>query len=124
MSFSKRVYLPFYVTGFVIALGVGGYYWHNSGQEMTWFVILMASIVLNHYLLINGLSSMVTTMKSSEKPSIAKILFSLLGKTLILGGAIFMVMRFAPDNIYIALLLYIFQLIILFISIKKNAQKV
>ena len=124
MSFSNRVYLPFYVTGFIIASAAGGYYWFNSGQGMTWFVILMVSILANHYLLINGLSSIVTTMKSTDKPSVTKILFSLLGKTIILGGAIFMVMRYAKENIYIALLLYIFQLIILFISIKKNAQKV
>ena len=121
MSFAKRVNLPIYIAGFLLSIVAGGYFWFQSGHNMTWFVILMMAIGLNQYMLVQGLSSIVRTLKSSEKPSAVKILFFLLGKTLILGAAIYMILRFAQDNIYIALGLYIFQLIILFISIKKNA---
>ena len=121
MSFEKRVNLQIYIAGFLLCLIAGGYFWYQSGQNMTWFAILMMAIGLNQYMLVQGLSSIVKTLKSSEKPSAAKILSFLLGKTIILGAAIYMVLRFAQENIYIALGLYIFQLINVFISFKTNA---
>lgn len=119
---TNKVSLKLYIAALAIQVSLGGWYWYTTGFSLIWFAVLILATLSNHYMLVSGLMSL--SQLASEKPPIFKIIAFLTGKTLIIGLAMYLVLRFAPPNIYIALALYIFQLIILLISIKKESQKI
>lgn len=117
-NISKKVSLKLYFAGLVLVSAVATWYWLGTEDALMWLGIFLLSMVINHYMLVEGLSMIVH--KGRENPSPIKVLSFILGKTIVLGAGIFLVIRFAPHNIYTMALLYLFQLMILFISIKKD----
>lgn len=119
-TFKNRVSYPLYFSTFIIGIAVLTWYWLRTSDPIIWLISFVLMIPLNHIMLVDGLSSLVNYHK--VKPNALKMLALLFGKTILLGLAVLCIVRYAPHNIYSTLILYIFQLIILIISIKKDTQ--
>jgi hypothetical protein len=93
------------------------FYFVGFGNTGT-IIILFVMFILNHYLLVDGAIALL-----DDNGNKIKGLIYLLGKFFVLIFAFWFAMRNANDFIYIFIASYIFQLIILSISIKSDTKK-
>lgn len=77
-------------------------------------LIFYTGILINHFLLIKGVSGMLAAQKKSA---------FLIMKFFVLIGVFLYVMKVVPDALIPCVISYIFQLIILALSIKRDSKK-
>lgn len=125
MKLQNRISISIYSIGLFLEVFLGGWYWLHKGDHLIWLAQLIILITLGHYMLFKGIALIMGMVKEEhrKKPPMIKILLYLIGKTVLAAVGILLVARFAASSVYTALILYIFQLIILIISIKKKAHK-
>ncbi len=81
--------------------------------------LFFLGIVINHLFLYKGIQRLLDISKKSKKTSLY-----LVAKSIVLMGIFFYVYQTMPEKILLCTLVYIFQLIILVLSIKKVAYKI
>ncbi|MFA7613683.1 MAG: hypothetical protein WCY48_05550 [Candidatus Caldatribacteriota bacterium] len=120
MSWAQRINSKIYVLGTVINLGFA---WYFSGSELDvygWLALLIVTIALSHFFNIRGMNRLIdqrVERKQSLGGSQMLGYFALKLVLLIIGLVCLMV--FIPSKVPQGLILYIFQLIILALSIKN-----
>ena len=116
----KKLNLTRYLLLTTTVLGVFWFILRPSGIELWCYLGLMLSAVINHLLLIIGVSLLVTSDYTSVEGKGAKIFGCFVGKTVIMALALYVAVQYLGERLMIGAGLYIFQLIILSLSIKKE----
>lgn len=105
---NKGIYFVLSVANLAAFLYFAGEDFYKEG------LIFYAGILLNHLFLALGVSGMLKAQKKS---------FLLIIKFFVLGAAFVFAMKTMPDLAGLCVLTYIFQLIILALSIKRDSKK-
>ncbi len=117
MSLTKKINSLLYLIGtsvnFYISIKLMG---EQYAQHLALFFL---GIVINHLFLYKGIQRLLDISKKSKKTSLY-----LVAKSIVLMGIFFYVYQTMPEKILLCTLVYIFQLIILVLSIKKVAYKI
>ncbi|HXH75083.1 MAG TPA: hypothetical protein VNJ08_08980 [Bacteriovoracaceae bacterium] len=119
MGWSKKIKSSIYASGTIVNLGLAIYIGLPSNMDAWWLSFVIISAVLNHFFTIEALSMLVVKSVKEQVTSTAKILFYLVFKTFFLASGFVCLLLFVPDKVLQGLMLYIFQLIILGLSIKN-----
>jgi hypothetical protein len=121
MAWSKKINSRNYFTGTAINLGFAIYAGVPNLVNIGCLLFVVISAVLNHYFTIKALSGLIDGGIASGRRG-AKILFYMVFKMAFLISGFALLMLSAPSKILQGLIVYIFQLIILGLSI-KNIEK-
>lgn len=119
---NKFSYLK-YIFGTLLNIGfVAAFYWGNLLVIKTSIVVILTSIV-NHVFLLKSISMLLSQTSGKAEKQNFKILIYFILKTITLGLGMFIAMKYIPQHMHMAIILYIFQLIILALSIKRYVVK-
>lgn len=118
MAWAQRINPKSYAAGTILNLGFAVYAGLPDLYAVWWLVFLILSAVLNQYFTVKALNGLVDNMTASPKGGL-KILFYMLFKMAFLIAGFACLLIFSRDKVPHGLLLYIFQLIILGLSIKN-----
>lgn len=117
---SKRINSKQYAIGSVINAGFAIYAGLPNLWWAWWLVFVVISAVLNHFFTVKALGGLIEARATqTNAQSNVKLFLYLIFKTLFLAAGFICLMVFAPQKILQGLMIYIFQLIILGLSIKN-----
>ncbi len=120
MLIKEKVNLKLYFLGSFINLGLVSLFWTKSWSDFLIYLGILIASIINHYLLAKGISLVLSSSyRTPVKNRGLKAGLYLGGKTVILGGALFLAATYDKEKTLFLVILYIFQLIILGLSIKK-----
>jgi hypothetical protein len=120
MSWTKRINSRNYTLGTLINIGFALYAGYPSFVEAWWLSFVVISAVLNHYFTVKAFGTMIDNrINSNSSTRGSRLFFYFLFKTLFLAAGFICLMVFAGNKVLQGLLIYIFQLIILALSIKN-----
>lgn len=120
MSWTKKIDSKKYALGTTINLGFALYAGFPSISAAWWLSFVVISALLNHYFTVKALSGLLERKITTQHPEGgAKLLFYFVFKTVFLAAGFICLLMFARDKVLHGLLMYIFQLIILALSIKN-----
>ncbi len=123
MGWTKKISTKKYALGTIANLVLAIYVGLPNPATSWWLSFVIISAALNHYFTIKALGGLVETKaQSGSVVGGAKILFYVVFKTLFLVSGFACLLVYSPDKVLQGLLIYIFQLIILGLSI-KNMEK-
>jgi hypothetical protein len=118
MAWAKKINTNYYFLGTAFNAGFAVYAGLPSIKNVACLVFVVTSALLNHYFTIKALSGLIEDGPSTGRRG-AKIVFYMIFKmTFLISGFAFL-MIYAQEKILQGLLVYIFQLIILGLSIKN-----
>jgi hypothetical protein len=123
MAWTEKIDNKKYVIGSIINIGFALY----GGRENYVFALSLSYIViasiLNHVFMVTAFVKLIKAMKNEDTDSSGKrnrkIMVLLIGKVLILISAFVVLLKYAEPVILHGMLCYVFQLIILGLSIKN-----
>jgi hypothetical protein len=118
MAWTNRINTRNYAIGTFINLGFAIYAGLPGILSTIALVFVVVSAVLNHYFTVKALSGLITGLAVSGRRG-AKILFYMVFKMAFLVSGFAFLMLYAPNAVLQGLVVYIFQLIILGLSIKN-----
>lgn len=120
MSWVTKIDNKKYLAGTFINLSFAVYAGLPSLAKAWWLSFVSLSAVLNHYFTVRALSQLIENrIETGHKHGKATLFMSLLLKTIFLASGFICLLVFCPDKVLQGLLIYIFQLIILALSIKN-----
>ncbi len=120
MSWAKRINNTSYVLGTVANLAIANYGGYPNVAAMCWLSYVVLAACGNHYFTVKTLNGLIQSrMEDGDAPDNKKLMLYLLLKTLFLASAFLCLLVYSRDYVLQGLLVYIFQLIILFLSIKN-----
>jgi hypothetical protein len=120
MSWQKKINSKSYFLGTAINLAFAMYSGQPSLKDVLSLVLMVLCAVGNHIFMVYALSSLIESqMYGSDAPDKKKLFGSIIGKIVILMIGFICLITFSPNKVLQALTLYIFQLIILTLSIKN-----
>jgi hypothetical protein len=121
MSWTERIDVKKYAIGTAINMGFALWSGWPSPLFCGWLIVLIVSIALNHYFTVRVFTQLVTN-RARPSASNKKLVVFLILKMLTLFAGFVCLLVFVRDKVLHGMLLYIFQLIILFLSIKNIGQ--
>lgn len=120
MSWSKRIDNKKYTFGTLVNLAFAIYAGLPSLRSAWWLSFVAISALLNHYFTVKALSQLIENrIVEGRSHSKLSLVMSLVLKTVFLAAGFVCLLLFSPDKVLQGLLIYIFQLIILALSIKN-----
>jgi hypothetical protein len=120
MSWVKKVDSKKYLFGSLINLGFGLYSGWPEVHSSLWLSYMVIGAALNHFFTISVFSRLVESQKNPERAARkGKLILHIILKFFFLISAFIGLLTFARHKVIQGLLMYIFQLIILFLSIKN-----
>ncbi len=120
MSWVKKIDSRKYVLGSSLNLGFAFYSGWPDLSNCLWLSYMVFGAALNHFFTIQVFSRLIESQISSgSSAKKGKLLFNILMKFFFLISAFICLMTFARHKVLQGLSIYIFQLIILFLSIKN-----
>lgn len=120
MGWPERISSRNYFVGTVINLGFASYAGLPRIATTWWLCYLVLSAALNHFFTVEALNYLTETkIKHGMKTKTSKILFYLVFKGFFLLSGFAFLLLYARDKVLQGLFIYIFQLIILGLSIKN-----
>lgn len=104
----------------VANLAIANYGGYPNYSAMWWLTYVVLAAAGNHYFTVKALNSLIQSrLEGGDAPDNKKLMLYLLLKTVFLASAFLCLLIFSRDYVLQGLLVYIFQLIILFLSIKN-----
>lgn len=119
MSWEKKINSKKYAIGTFINLAFALYAGFPSLKVMWWLSYIVISTVLNHYFMVMALSKVVEQMTEIGASKRSRLFYYLILKAVFLISGFVCLMVFIPNMVLHGLFIYIFQLIILGLSIKN-----
>lgn len=120
MSWNAKINSKIYIVGVILNVCLAGFF---SGGELDVFTSLMIMIittVVSQYFNIRGMGQLIVArVERKQSFSSSQMLFHFALKMFFLILGLVCLMVFTPDKVLQGLILYIFQLIILALSIKN-----
>lgn len=123
MGWTEKIDNKKYAIGSIVNIGFAVY----AGRENYVYALSLSYIViasvLNHIFMVLAFTKLINALKHEDSDSSGKrnrkIMASLMGKVLILISAFVILLKYAEPVILYGMLCYVFQLIILGLSIKN-----
>ena len=121
MSWAKKINSKTYAIGTVVNAGVAVLFGWPDWPMIIWLLIVLLGAVINHYSSVYVVSTLIDSQLSRVDAPISKgkMAFFLVMKILSLILAFALLVNFARDKVPHGIVMYIFQLIILALSIKN-----
>lgn len=121
MSWAKKINSKTYAIGTAANAGVAVIFGWPDNQMIIWLLVVLLGAVINHYSSVYVVSTLIDSQLSRlDAPmSKGKMAFFLAMKILSLILAFALLVNYARDKVPHGIILYIFQLIILALSIKN-----
>lgn len=121
MSWSKKIDNKKYAFGSFINLLIALFFSYPNSSNMFWLAFVVAASIANHYATVMVFSRLIEsrTLGNDTEINKAKMAFHLFLKAASLIVAFICLVKFARNMVLQGLAIYIFQLIILCLSIKN-----
>lgn len=120
MFWQKKINSKSYVTGTCINLAFALFFGLPELKDVLSLVLMVLCSVGNHIFMVYALNSLIDSqLYVGDAVNKKKLFGSIVGKTLFLVVGFVCLIKFSPNKVLQALSLYIFQLIILGLSIKN-----
>ncbi len=121
MSWSKKINSKYYAIGSVANIGAAVIFGYPDTRSIMWLVIVLIGAIINHYSSVYVVGSLIEAQKTDLNAPInkKKLAFFLVLKIASLIIAFALLVSFARSLVPYGILIYIFQLIILGLSIKN-----
>ena len=113
---TPKINLVKYFIGSILILAMVIFF-SGANRNIYASLVMFIGTLLNHYMLFQG-GQILLGLKTVKKKNLKAVLY-LSGKSFVLAAALFASYSIAPQLILYSLVQYIFQLIILFLSIKR-----
>ncbi len=118
MLIKEKINIQKYLIGSTANYTLMLFLWVKNLNDALTFLALQVIVIINHYMLVKGISLTLDVTNLHKKKGF-KIALFIGGKTILLGIAFYVATYYDSKKIIYLLILYIFQLIILGLSIKK-----
>ncbi len=121
MSWAKKINSKTYAIGTTVNAGVAVFFGWPDQQMIIWLLIVLTGAVINHYSSVYVVSTLIDSQLSRVDAPVSKgkMAFFLILKILSLILAFALLVNYARNKVPHGITLYIFQLIILALSIKN-----
>jgi hypothetical protein len=120
MFWQKKINSKSYLIGTAINVAFAVYFGLPELKDVLSLALMVLCSVGNHIFMVYALSSLIESqLYDGDAPNKKKLFGSIVGKTLFLVLGFVCLIKFSPNKVLQALSLYIFQLIILALSIKN-----
>lgn len=123
MAWTEKIDNKKYVIGSLINIGFAFYGGRDNYVFAASLIFVVVASILNHVFMVLAFTKLIKAMKDEDTDSSGKrnrkIMFSLMAKVLILIAAFVVLLKYAEPVILHGMLCYVFQLIILGLSIKN-----
>ncbi len=121
MSWSKKINSKNYAIGSVANIGAAAIFGYPDFRSVLWLVVVLVGAVINHYSSVYVVGTLIEAQKTDVNAPInkKKLSFFLVLKIASLIIAFALLVSFARPLVPYGILIYIFQLIILGLSIKN-----
>lgn len=117
MQIQKKINLKIYLLLTLGSLAISGVFLSTNRTELISQVLVIVGAAINQFLLVYTISLLVSVANGSRHVFLPLFLFII--KILILSATFYFYIERHGDRVIMAMILYIFQLIILGFSIKK-----
>lgn len=120
MSWTKKINNKIYLSGLIVNLAIAWYFADGFNKEFIWLTVMITCTACSHYFNIKGMGQIVA-QRVERKQGLGggQMLTHFALKLLLLIIGLVCLMVFIPHKVPQGLILYIFQLIILALSIKN-----
>lgn len=120
MSWSQKINNKIYLAGLVINTGLAWFFSEGNLAVFGWLMVMLVTTVLSQYFNIQGMSKLIgQRVERKHGLSTGEMLGHFALKLILLITGLICLMLFIPHKVLPGLILYIFQLIILALSIKN-----
>lgn len=120
MSWVQRINSKTYIVGSLLNVGLAWYFSDSNVTVFAWLCFLVFTTALSHYFNIRGMSKLIAhRVERKQSLGSGQMLTFLALKLILLIIGLICLMVFTPHKVLQGLILYIFQLIILSLSIKN-----
>jgi hypothetical protein len=120
MFWQKKINSKSYIIGTAINFAFAAYFGLPELKDVLTLSLMVLCSVGNHIFMVYALSSLIESqLYDGNAPNKKKLFGSIVGKTLFLILGFVCLIKYSPNKVLQALSLYIFQLIILALSIKN-----
>jgi hypothetical protein len=121
MSWAKKINTKIYAIGTAANAGIAIIFGWPDTQMILWLVVVLMGAVVNHYSSVYVVSTLIDSQLSRLAAPISKgkMAFFLIMKILSLILAFALLVNYARSKVPHGIIIYIFQLIILTLSIKN-----
>lgn len=122
MFWAKKINTKTYVIGTAVNAAVAVIFGWPDNQMIIWMLVVLLGAVINHYSSVYVVSSLIDSQLSTLNAPVSKgkMAFFLVLKILSLILAFALLVNYARSKVPQGIILYIFQLIILSLSIKNT----
>ncbi len=118
MLIRKKINFQLYFVLSMLNLLICSYANSREFKNFFFLLILFFTTIVNHFFLARGIE-LVLRPSPTQKNKGFWISFYFLGKTILLAAVLYYLLTYHRDLVFFLIILYIFQLIILVLSIKK-----
>lgn len=120
MSWAQKISSKIYLAGSVVNTGIAWFFSEGDLKIFGWLVLMLLTTMLSHYFNIQGMSKLIgLRVERKQGLSSVEMLSHFALKLILLIAGLVCLMIFIPTKVLAGLILYIFQLIILALSIKN-----
>lgn len=121
MSWSKKINSKTYAIGSLANVGAATIFGYPNFQSIIWLIVVLIGAIINHYSSVYVIGSLIEAQMTDLNAPInkRKLAFFLVMKIASLIIAFALLVSFARPLVPYGILIYIFQLIILGLSIKN-----
>lgn len=123
MHLRKKINLKIYLISSLLLL-IGASFFCTGPKEILVVFTVFLAVVLNQWLLLSAVDALVRAAKSGENNGTGGILFSFIGKAIILIIAISLGVHIMGNRIIIPILIYIAQIFVLYFSMNKDKENI
>jgi hypothetical protein len=122
MHISEKIDFKKYVL-YSTPLLVISYLLARNSAELKVMAMVFLAACLNQWMLVNGVSKLVKGAADEEQPSKGNLLLMFIGKIFVLVVALTLGVQTMGKRIIIPLLIYVLQIVVLYLSLKKKGSE-
>lgn len=122
MLISERIDLKKYALFSSVLIIISIFLARNSSELMVMATVFLAA-GLNQYMLVRGVSKIANQAVGKEESSKFDLIVLFIGKLIVLVVALTLGVQIMAKRIIIPLLIYVLQIVVLYLSLKKPVQE-
>lgn len=122
MLISERIDLKKYALYSSVLIIISIFLARNSSELMVMATVFLAA-GLNQYMLVRGVSKIANQAVGKEESSKFDLIVLFIGKLIVLVVALTLGVQIMAKRIIIPLLIYVLQIVVLYLSLKKPVQE-
>jgi hypothetical protein len=111
-----KKYLLYSTALFLLSAG-----FYNNLNELFYSLIIFVAVILNQFMLVNSVTSLIESVKENSEVNKSNILLNFIFKTILLVTAITFGVHIMGNRVIIPVIIYIFQIFVLYFSINREA---